>query len=56
MEATEKSYRKTAETIRETTNVSITHTAARRILIDFLYFGDVKDVQNKKVEFKKTLC
>lgn len=35
MEATEKSYRKTAETIRETTNVSITHTAARRILIDF---------------------
>lgn len=34
-EATEKSYRKTAETIRETTNVSITHTAARKILIDF---------------------
>lgn len=34
-EATEKSYRKTAETIRETTNTSITHTAARRILIDF---------------------
>ncbi len=34
-EATEKSYRKAAETIRETTNVSITHTAARRILIDF---------------------
>ncbi len=34
-EATEKSYRKTAETIRETTNASITHTAARRILIDF---------------------
>lgn len=34
-EATEKSYRKTAETIREITNVSITHTAARKILIDF---------------------
>lgn len=34
-EATEKSYRKTAETIREATNVSITHTAARKILIDF---------------------
>lgn len=34
-EATEKSYRKTAETIKETTNASITHTAARRILIDF---------------------
>lgn len=34
-EATEKSYRKTAETIRETTNVGITHTAARKILIDF---------------------
>ena len=34
-EATEKSYRKTAETISEITNVSITHTAARRILIDF---------------------
>ena len=34
-EATEKSYRKAAETIRETTNVSITHTAARKILIDF---------------------
>lgn len=34
-EATEKSYRKTVETIRENTNVSITHTAARKILIDF---------------------
>lgn len=34
-EATEKSYRKTAETIRETTNLSITHTAARKILMDF---------------------
>jgi len=34
-EAIEKSYRKTAETIRETTNVSITHTIARKILIDF---------------------
>jgi len=34
-EATEKSYRKTTETIRENTNVSITHTAARKILIDF---------------------
>lgn len=34
-EATEKSYRKTAETIRENTNVGITHTAARKILIDF---------------------
>ena len=34
-EATEKSYRKTAETISEITNVSLTHTAARRILIDF---------------------
>ena len=34
-EATEKSYRKAAETIREATNVSITHTAARKILIDF---------------------
>jgi len=34
-EATEKSYRKTAETIRDATNVSITHTAARKILIDF---------------------
>lgn len=34
-EATEKSYRKTAETIRKATNVSITHTAARKILIDF---------------------
>lgn len=34
-EAAEKSYRKTAETIRENTNVSITHTAARKILIDF---------------------
>lgn len=34
-EATEKSYRKTAETIRETTNLSISHTTARKILIDF---------------------
>ena len=34
-EATEKSYRKTAETIRENTNVSISHTAARNILINF---------------------
>ena len=34
-EAIEKSYRKTAESIRENTNVSITHTAAREILIKF---------------------
>lgn len=34
-EAVEKSYRKTAETIRENTNVSITHTAAREILLKF---------------------
>lgn len=34
-EAIEKSYRKTAETIRENTNVSITHTAAREILIKY---------------------
>ena len=34
-EATEKSYRKTAETIRKTTNVSISHTAARKILIEY---------------------
>ena len=34
-EATEKSYRKTAETIEKNTNVSISHTTARKILIDF---------------------
>ena len=47
-EATEKSYRKTAETIRETTNVSITHTAARRILIDF-YEKQIKKVEKEKL-------
>ena len=49
-EATEKSYRKTAETIRETTNVSITHTAARRILIDF-YEKQIKKVEKEKLRF-----
>lgn len=34
-EATEKSYRKTAETIEKNTNVSISHTTAKKILIDF---------------------
>lgn len=47
-EATEKSYRKTAETIRETTNVSITHTAARRILIDFSE-NHIKKIEKEKL-------
>ena len=48
-EATEKSYRKTAETIRETTNVSITHTAARRILIDFSE-NHIKKLEKEKLK------
>ena len=48
-EATEKSYRKTAETIRETTNVSITHTAARRILIDFSE-NHIKNIEKEKLK------
>lgn len=48
-EATEKSYRKTAETIRETTNVSITHTAARRILMDFSE-NHIKKLEKEKLK------
>ena len=48
-EATEKSYRKTAETIRETTNVSITHTAARKILIDFSE-NHIKKLEKEKLK------
>ena len=48
-EATEKSYRKTAETIRKTTNVSITHTAARRILIDFSE-NHIKKLEKEKLK------
>ena len=48
-EATEKSYRKTAETIRETTNVSITHTAARKILIDFAE-NRIEKVEKEKLK------
>lgn len=48
-EATEKSYRKTAETIRETTNVSITHTAARKILIDFSE-NHIKKIEKEKLK------
>lgn len=48
-EATEKSYRKTAETIRETTNVSITHTAARRILMDFSE-NHIKKIEKEKLK------
>lgn len=46
-EATEKSYRKTAQTIQRDTNVSITHTAARKILINF------SKEQIEKLEQKK---
>lgn len=48
-EATEKSYRKTAETIRETTNVSITHTAARKILIDFSK-KHIEEIEKEKLK------
>lgn len=48
-EATEKSYRKTAETIRETTNVSITHTAARKILIDFSE-NHIENIEKEKLK------
>ena len=48
-EATEKSYRKTAETIRENTNVSITYTAARKILIDFSE-KHIEKIEKEKLE------
>ena len=48
-EATEKSYRKTAETIRKTTNVSITHTAARKILIDFSK-KHIEEIEKEKLK------
>lgn len=48
-EATEKSYRKTAETIRENTNVSITHTAARKILIDFSE-NHIEEIEKEKLK------
>lgn len=48
-ESTEKSYRKTAETIRENTNVSITHTAARKILIDFSE-NHIEEIEKEKLK------
>ena len=48
-EATEKSYRKTAETIRENTNVSITHTAARKILINFSE-NHIEEIEKEKLK------
>ena len=48
-EATEKSYRKTAETIRENTNVSITHTVARKILIDFSE-NHIEEIEKEKLK------
>lgn len=48
-EATEKSYRKTAETISENTNVSITHTAARKILLDFSE-KHIEEIEKEKLK------
>lgn len=48
-EATEKSYRKAAETIRENTNASITHTAARKILLEFSE-KHIEEVEKEKLK------
>lgn len=47
--ATEQSYRKTAETIMNTTNASITHTAARKILLKFSK-DKIEKIENKKID------
>ena len=48
-EVVEKSYRKTAETIRNITNLSITHNAARKIVLDVVE-KKVKPLEKKKIE------
>lgn len=47
--ATEQAYRPTAKTIESTTNVSIKHTTARKILIDF-YERNIKSLERKKLK------
>ena len=48
-EVVEKSYRKTAETIRNITNLSITHNAARKIVLDVVE-KKVNPLEKKKIE------
>ena len=48
-EAIEKSYRKTAESIERTTNLEITHVAARKIVLDVVE-KKIKPLEDKKVE------
>lgn len=47
--ATEQAYRPTAKTIEKSTNVSITHTAVRKILINF-YEKNIKPLEAKKLK------
>lgn len=47
-EAIEKSYRKTAETIRKVTGLSITHNAARNIVLDVVK-KKIKPLEKKKL-------
>lgn len=48
-EAIEKSYRKTSESIEKTSNLAISHTEARKIVLDVVE-KKIKPLENKKVE------
>lgn len=48
-EAIENSYRKTAESIQRTTNLGITHVAARRIVLDVVE-KKIKPLESKKLD------
>lgn len=48
-EAIEKSYRKSVETIKNTTNLEMSHTAARKIIIDFAN-KKIKPMEKEKME------
>lgn len=48
-EAIEKSYRNTAKGIEKTTNLEITHVAARKIVLDVVE-KKIKPLENKKIE------
>lgn len=48
-EAVEKSYRKTAETISNATNLNITHNAARNIVLDVVE-KKIKPLEQEKIE------
>lgn len=48
-EVVEKSYRKTAETIKNLTNLSITHNAARNIVLDVVK-KKIRPLEEEKID------